>query len=198
MRALNFPKFLHGAVEQSFKGERRRNLWRIDWLDDTCYLLVLSPRRPNFAILAQQFGYLNSEKGWETKNYDSLLMRLQLGQSWRFRLCANPTRRSGNEREASSGRGKVFAHVTTEQQKKWLLSRAENWGFSLEEDKFDVVNSQWKNFKKGKDGRHEVSIHTVTFEGILTISDVERFKQTLLSGVGRAKAYGCGMITIAR
>ena len=38
----------------------------------------------------------------------------------------------------------------------------------------------------------------VTFEGILEISDEEVFKQTLVDGIGREKAYGCGLLTLAR
>lgn len=197
MRALDMPKLLHGAVESSFPGERQRNLWRIDWLGDVCYLLVLSTERPDFTYLVEQFGFPDSDRCWETKDYDPLLARLQVGQSWRFRLCANPTRSSPREKDEASGRGKVFAHVTKEQQRQWLIRRAEDCGFLLENNAFDVVYSQWKNFRKGKDGNREVTLRMVTFEGILTISNLEQFKQTLVCGIGRAKAYGCGLLTIA-
>jgi CRISPR system Cascade subunit CasE len=43
-----------------------------------------------------------------------------------------------------------------------------------------------------------VSLYTVTYEGILEITDVELFKEVLTKGIGRGKAYGCGMLTIAR
>lgn len=196
MRALTSLQLLHGAVEQSFEGNRQRNLWRIDWLGNTCYLLVLSAERPDFTHIAEQFGYPDS-KG-ETKDYDPLLARLQVDQVWGFRLTANPTRSSFKDKGKVSGRGRVFAHVTQEQQRQWLLMRAESYGFTLEENAFDVVHMQWKKFLKGKDGNREVALHTATFEGVLTISDLECFKQTLLSGIGRAKAYGCGLLTIAR
>lgn len=198
MRALASPQLLHGAVEQSFGRERRRNLWRIDWLGETCYLLVLSTERPDFMHVAEQFGYPASQRPFETKEYGPLLARLQLGQIWRFRLRANPVRSSSKEKDEASERGKVFAHVTQEQQRQWLLARAEACGFALEENSFDIVHTQWMKFHKGRDGSREVKLRTATFEGVLTISDIERFKQTLLSGIGRAKAYGCGLLTIAR
>jgi CRISPR system Cascade subunit CasE len=195
MRALAQPNLIHGAVEQGFRGERGRNIWRIDFLNNYCYLLVLSQEKPNFTHLVEQFGFSNSEPLWETKNYDLLLERLKEGQIWRFRLCANPTRSSFTEKCKKTGRGKIFAHVTTEQQKEWLLKRAGTSGFLLEESGFDVVHSQWKRFRKGGGGR--VTLKIVTFEGILTISNVELFKRALLTGIGRAKSYGCGMLTIA-
>ena len=198
MRALALPQLLHGAVEQSFEGSRQRNLWRIDWLDDVCYLLVLSAERPDFSHVAEQFGYPDSERRWETQDYDLLLERLKSGQIWRFRLRANPVRSSSKEKDEALGRGKVFAHVTQEQQRQWLITRAEACGFTLEENSFDIVHTQWMKFHKGRDGSREITLRTAAFEGVLTISDLERFKQTLLSGIGRAKAYGCGLLTIVR
>jgi CRISPR system Cascade subunit CasE len=197
MQSFTSPQLLHGAVEQSFEGCRRRNLWRIDWLGDLCYLLVLSDKEPDFTHIAEQFGYPDSEQLWETKNYDPLLERLQVGQVWRFRLRANPIRSSSRNKDETSGRGQVFAHVTQEQQKQWLLSRAEACGFALEDKTFSVVHTQWNKFRKGKDGGREVTLRTATFEGVLTISDLDSFKQSLLTGIGRAKAYGCGLLTIA-
>lgn len=198
MRALSSPHILHGAVEQSFAVKNRRKLWRIDWLNDACYLLVLSEEEPDFTHIANQFGYMSSESLWETKDYHLLLSRLQVGQDWHFRLCANPTRSSFQEKDEASGRGKVFAHVTQDQQRQWLFLKAEPCGFQLEENEFDVVHTQWFKFTKGKDSNRNVTLRTAVFEGKLAISNLERFKQTLLSGVGRAKAYGCGLLTIAR
>ena len=197
MWALSSPHVVHGAVERSFIGQDNRNLWRIDWLNAACYLLVLSEEEPEFTHIAKQFGYPSSEPPWETKDYNLLVSRLQAGQDWHFRLRANPTRSSFKEKETATGRGKVFAHVTQEQQRQWLLLKAETCGFKLKEDEFDVVHTQWFKFTKGKDSNREVTLRTATFEGKLTISHLERFKQTLLSGVGRAKAYGCGLLTIA-
>lgn len=198
MRAISSPQVLHGAVERGFAENRQRSLWRIDWVGHTCYLLVLSSEKPNFSHIVEQFGYPDSERQWLTKEYAPLLERLQLGQIWQFRLRANPVRSSSDKKDAESGRGKVFAHITPEQQRQWLLKRASACGFILEEHTFDVVDTQWKKFRKGKDRSHEITLRTATFEGILKISDLEKFKKSLLSGVGRAKAYGCGLLTIAR
>jgi CRISPR system Cascade subunit CasE len=197
MQALSSPQLLHGAVEHSFHGSRQRNLWRIDWLGDTCYLLILSVGQGDFTHIVDQFGYSDPEWQWETKNYDPFLTRLKVGQVWQFRLCANPTRNSSTDKDEKSGRGKVFAHVTQDQQKQWLLKRAENCGFLLDENAFNVVHTQWLKFSKGQKDSNKVTLHMVTFEGILTVSDVERFRQSLLSGIGREKAYGCGLLTIA-
>ncbi|MCW5968617.1 MAG: type I-E CRISPR-associated protein Cas6/Cse3/CasE [Blastocatellales bacterium] len=38
---------------------------------------------------------------------------------------------------------------------------------------------------------------TVQFEGVLEVTDAEKFKQTLASGIGSGKAYGFGLLSIA-
>ncbi|NLD52373.1 MAG: type I-E CRISPR-associated protein Cas6/Cse3/CasE [Clostridiales bacterium] len=192
MRALTVPQLMHAAVEQSFSGDRQRRLWRVDRLEGKCQLLVLSEGTPDFTALVNQFGNPVIAPTWETKDYNKLLARLAQGQLWRFRLRANPVH-SVKEKDAP-GRGKVTAHVTQEQQKKWLIARAQACGFALQPDAFDVVHTQWLKFNKG--GGREVTLRTATFEGILTITDPERFKDALLSGIGRAKAYGCGLMTV--
>ncbi len=198
MQALASPYVFHSEVELSFPRrldeERKRMLWRVDYLGDTCYLLVLSAELPDFLHIASKFGYGH----WERKNYNPLLARLQSGQIWRFRLRANPIQSSFTEKNEKSGRGKVFAHVTQQQQRQWLIGRAQACGFSLHENAFDVVHTEWKKFHKAKRSSHEVILRIADFEGILTISDAESFKHTLLSGIGRAKAYGCGLLTLAR
>ena len=191
-RVLASPQLMHGAVEQSFQGERKRRLWRVDWLDGKCFLLVLSEDRPDFTALAKQYGFPGTDPAWETKDYGKLLERISPDQPWRFRLKANPVR-SVKENDAP-GRGKVTAHVTPEQQKQWLIKRAEDCGFSLCADAFGVVHTQWLKFNKGDD--REVTLRMATFEGVLTVTDPERFRDALLSGIGRAKAYGCGLMTV--
>ena len=56
MRAMASPQMLHGAVERSFPGPRRRRLWRLDRLGDKLYLLMLSEDRPDLSVIEDQFG----------------------------------------------------------------------------------------------------------------------------------------------
>ena len=42
-----------------------------------------------------------------------------------------------------------------------------------------------------------VTIRAVVFEGILKVTDAELFRSALASGIGPAKAYGCGLLTLA-
>lgn len=44
----------------------------------------------------------------------------------------------------------------------------------------------------------EMRIGVVDFEGLLTVTEPERFLASLATGFGRAKAYGCGLMLIKR
>jgi len=187
IRALASPNLFHGAVESAFPGERQRNLWRIDTLRGEPYLLLLSAQEPDLSRAVEQFCQPGTL--WETRPYEKLLNRVTAGSRWRFRLVANPTVRH---------EGKILAHIGLTYQQNWLLTRAERCGFSLQPDDFLVTGSQWYRFRKKKGAPQQVSLLAVTFEGILTVTDAERFRQTLCEGIGREKAYGMGMLTIVR
>lgn len=197
MRALAEPKLFHGAIERGFAGPRQRNLWRIDRLGDAYYLLVISPNRPDFSAAAAQFGYPGAEPAWQTKDYTPLLNRVENGSRWHFRLTANPVCRTAGNAETGA-RGKILAHATPEHQQRWLRKKAPAHGFFLEEDAFLVVNSRWIQFCKPGVENRTISLQAATFEGLLTVTDAERFRRTLTEGVGRGKAYGLGLLTIVR
>ena len=194
MKALAQPNIFHGAVENCFSGERERKLWRLDNFNNKLFLLMLSGDIPDLMKIQEQFGYKSDEDGWEVKNYINLLNRLETGQKWRFRLCANPVR---SVIENDGKRGKIYAHITMKHQKNWLLQRSEKHGFQLEYDQFTVTRNERIKFRKNADDSKKISLSMVDFEGILRITDVSCFKQTLVNGVGRAKAYGCGLLTVA-
>ena len=192
MRALNDRNQLHGAIERAFSGERQHPLWRLDTLRGETCLLLLSEDEPDLTEAARQFG---REDAWETRRYDPLLERIQDGTKWRFRLTANPTYSVPAPGEK---RGKVQAHITPQHQSEWLMHQAERNGFSVKPEVFQVSESRWCQFYKGADNNRRVSLLAVTFEGVLTVTDAERFRETLCGGIGRGKAYGMGLLTVVR
>lgn len=202
MTAFASPQKLHAAVESSFPpgaAEDGRPLWRIDRLGSALYLLVLSSGKPDFSHIVEQFGWPGSEQKWETKNYARLMERIEAGQRWQFRLRANPVhsikQSNSLHTHEKTKRGKVYAHVTVHQQEQWLLERALKYGFSLHEGSFRVVQQEVRQFLRQ---RKPVTLGIATFEGILEVTDVAMFLRALARGIGRAKAYGCGLLTIAR
>jgi CRISPR system Cascade subunit CasE len=189
-RALMNPQIMHASVKACFPESDERTLWRMDALGHNLYILVVSPRRPDFAAFIRQYGWPASGQTGQSADYTQLLDRIRPGSKWRFRLAANP---------AHTVEGKIRAHVTAAQQRGWLSARAERNGFILQDDAFDVVHRDTIRFFKGvKPDRHEITLARAAFEGGLTVSDADLFKNALAGGIGRARAYGCGLLTVAR
>ena len=193
-RALSSPQVLHAAVENCFpdKEEKDRKLWRLDRLQGKVFLLLLSPEKPDFSLFSKQF--CSTGVVGETKDYKPLLSSIRNDDSLRFRLRANPVHSILTDK---GERGKVYAHVTTSQKRDWLIEKAHTCGFELNKDLFDVVETDRLRFWRDRKER-PVEIEAVVFEGILKVLDTDMFIKTLSQGLGRAKAYGCGLITIAR
>ena len=63
-------------------------------------------------------------------------------------------------------------------------------------DSARVTQSEWKIFRKGSSAQ-KVHILQAAFEGKLKVEDTTAFKDALVNGIGREKAYGMGLLTIA-
>lgn len=197
MMALANPNLFHGTVEHAFSGPRTRKLWRIDTLHGQRYLLLVSETPPDLTAAVAQFGYDDHPNAALTKDYTPLLNRIESGSQWHFRLVANPTHAVPQRKNGKGVRGKVFPHVSPENQKRWLIEQGTKHGFALTDNDFQIVEDRTFSFRKGKNHRYRISIVAVTYEGGLRITNAEAFRQTLIKGLGREKAFGLGLLTVA-
>ncbi|MBL8932308.1 MAG: type I-E CRISPR-associated protein Cas6/Cse3/CasE [Kineosporiaceae bacterium] len=197
---LASPHALHAAVRFAFPRTELdsapgRVLWRLDSADHRHVLYTVSPQPPDFTHVVEQAGW-PATTGWQTRDYMPLLNRLAEGQAWHFRLTANPTH-SGRRRPGASTQR--FGHVTVEQQATWLVSRSPGWGFAIPEAKdsapMSLVHQRAVRTFQRKEAR--VTVTTVVFEGTLEVTDPQLLRQALIGGMGHAKAYGCGLMTLA-
>lgn len=193
-RLLSSRSKIHGMVESAFAGSRERRLWRLDSLGGRLYILVLSEEKPNLEAAVCEYG--NPKEGFLTREYEPLLARITEQSQWRFRLVANPTQ--SISRASTGKRGVIKACEGVEEQGNWLRKRAERNGFMLEEGNFRVVGNDWRIFHKQEGRDKPVSLREVSYEGVLTVTDVEKFKELLCRGMGRGRAYGMGLLTIMR
>lgn len=181
----------HNWVEKCFlqefvTRERSRKLWRIDQLKGKSYLLIVSQSEPDMTQL-EAYGVPGSG---QCKTYGAFLQSLTYGQKMSFRLTANPVRavKQGNQR------GKIYPHITAEQQLEYLEKRAERLGFSLVDQEYQIVQRDFPILRKP--GGKSIKLARVIYEGSLIIENVEIFRKTLTEGVGKEKAYGFGMMTV--
>ena len=82
------------------------------------------------------------------------------------------------------------------------LDRADKLGFRICSSHAEpgvadlaVVDRAVRRF--GRKGT-QVTVSTATFEGHLDIVNTDLVRRSLTFGIGRAKSYGCGLLTLAR
>ncbi|WP_165985496.1 type I-E CRISPR-associated protein Cas6/Cse3/CasE [Streptomyces sp. YIM 98790] len=214
-RLLASPQVLHAAVMSSFAEilpgapgapgapDAPRVLWRLD-RDAKAHvtLCLTSPYQPDLTHLVEQAGWPASEApGWSTCDYAPFLHRLSSGEHWDFRLTANPVhsvrRRPGEPTRRT-------AHVTPAHQVSWLLRRQEAAGFRVVPaaggdpgtPRVVVRGRRALVFSRRRNDR-PVTLLTVTYDGRLEIADPDAFRRTLTHGLGRARGYGCGLMTLS-
>lgn len=187
--ALMCPNKIHGAVEESLSRSDERKLWRIDTLQGRLYLLILSTSKPDLRSIADQFGY--SHMWGESMEYEKLLSRIKNGSVWDFRLVANPTRRVYRDNPT----GKVVACDWERSQLRWLSRQSENKGFRVFPDTVRVSGQGWKIFSR-RGSESKVHLFHATFEGRLIVERADVFKDALIDGIGRERAYGMGLLTV--
>ncbi|GAB3707494.1 type I-E CRISPR-associated protein Cas6/Cse3/CasE [Mariniluteicoccus flavus] len=195
-KLLASPQAMHAAVLSGFPPgtDPGRVLWRLDGLGTPqTTLWIVSAAEPDLAHLEEQAGW-PSQSTTRSAPYEGVLAALAPEQTWAFRIAVNPTHRGKHE-----GRTQVFAHVTAEQQTQWLLDRQERMGVALVgpdgERTFSLDGRDVRRFRRGD---MSVTLAYATFSGALKVVDADRLRETLVSGLGRGKAYGCGLLTLAR
>lgn len=168
---------------------------------------------PRFYVVSQRIPQSPSD-AWQvrTKPYAPTV---SAGQRLQFELRANPV-------VTRSDNGKSVRHDVVMQAKKrllaeqgltrwsewngahkpalyqlvaeaghaWLQARGQRLGFSVDEASLIVEGYQQHV------GRDNLRFSTVDYSGQLTVTDPARFGDVLCRGIGRAKAFGCGLLLI--
>ena len=191
------PYRLHQLVMQGFPdGVNRESanvLHRLDQTYNGLTLLVQSSIQPawgsldpNLLLTVDPFDPLPNPAIQTLAD-----LGLQNGRILTFRLRANPTikkvRRDENGNRHNSNRVPL---VHEDKQLGWLQKRAEQSGFIL-------LDTQINPEGKQTDYRKKLTIYTILINGRLQITDAALFNQALRQGIGPAKAFGCGLLSLA-
>ncbi|MBC3186606.1 type I-E CRISPR-associated protein Cas6/Cse3/CasE [Corynebacterium sp. zg-331] len=186
------PQAMHAAVRSAFppdlSEEDARVLWRVDHRGHEHVLYIVGSEKPDAANIIEQ-------AGWDTRpaqsaDYALLLGKLMRGQQWRFELVANPVKSS-----PVPGKRGLITPLVGEGQLDWLAQRAPGAGFRLLDAA--TTGQETLRFRRGRGSNH-VTLRTARFSGVLEVEDVDKLRATLTHGIGRARAYGCGLLTLAR
>lgn len=186
-RDLAAPYDLHRTLMRAFPdkeaGGPGRVLFRLEPLcpGEPPVVLVQSEKQPDWSDLQRHPRYLISA---ESKSFK---LNVQSRQQLRFRLRANPTVKRNKKR---------VGLVRQEDQVQWLKRKAEAGGFHPVD--FTVRKStRYASIVQRDEGRRKETHLGVDYEGVLEISDPDQFTSAVAAGIGSAKGYGFGLLSVA-
>jgi len=156
-----------------------RFLWRVEpeskWANPV--VLVQSRTSPDWSCFSVR-GYLQKEPG--IKNVDTTKL-VQEGYRYRFRLFGNTV---------LTRQGKRYGLSSEEDQIEWLKRKGARCGFDIDNV---LVTSSDIIYLRGND----ICLRQTCFEGILTPNDAPNLQNALVNGVGPAKSFGLGLLSLS-
>jgi CRISPR system Cascade subunit CasE len=209
---------LHDRMMQAFPAAPRPDnarahfgvLFRTEPLGDLplVRLLVQSQHAPDWTTLpARYLGPPPDARGNPAVHLlDTDYARIAAGMRLRFRLRANPTKRVSERNDAQDAiwRGKRIELRREEDQIAWLERKGSAGGFRLlnvqiaGDQQIPNVRVSDSPKQRGRRGARRLSFGVAVFDGLLAVTDSAVFVQTLDNGIGSAKAFGFGLLSIAQ
>jgi len=168
----------HKKLCKAFKAKGNNHfLFRVDDYRKEIQTLVLSESKPELQSWGQ----------WTLKEISPVFLQHEI---YSFQLKANPTKR---RRDDNSKSRKRFGIYDEEELKQWLMRKATEFGFEINRDSIDVGKPMDNYFlRRGDKGKHI----SVDFKGELIVTNREKFINCFNSGIGSAKSFGYGMLTL--
>lgn len=177
-------------------------LYRLDLHRGRPTLFTLSPVRPE-----------DPDRLWRIDS-KRFAPQLAVGDRLEFRLRANPTVKKNGKRcdvvmdakyqlkEAAVPRKKwpTQAALVAEHAPAWLERRAESLGVvfpAVTADGYQVHHFAKPGRNGNRSGRR-ITLATCELQGILEITEPDRFVEHVTRGVGPAKGFGCGLMLLRR
>lgn len=154
-------------------------------------IIVQSALKPDWEYAFHNAGYLLAANP-DVKSFNPVFAK---GQHLWFRLVANPTRRlsetSPDAKKESIGKR---VPVPTDKLQEWIVRRAEEAGFLIDEKSIGV-RSGYSYMNKSRDDKGQ-RLSSVRYEGVLEVTDPTIFKETAIRGIGPGKAFGFGLLSV--
>lgn len=163
-------------------------LFRVGQMErDHAEVLMQSARKPEKSTEAAQI--------MACKEYS---LSFHTGQRLRFLLVANPIKmiKDAKERPDADGNPKKcrVPLIKEEQQRAWLERKLQGAAL-LESVEIEPVFPL--RFRKNREERAG-KIQQVRFQGVLTVAETGILHGLVQTGIGPAKAFGCGLLSLAR
>lgn len=206
-RDIANPYDMHASLVRAFAAsdeKAERFLWRLEPIRrGQAIVLVQSQSMPLWQELmnSEHFdNYFHELPQAKTVSFDYLYT----GQVLRFRARVNPTvtkRHPDNPKKRQRvGLYKLedllgFHDAKGVWQAGWLEKQGQRQGFRIQHHV--VADSQYLRFHKHDKKAKPITLQAVRYEGVLCIEDADVFRDMLSKGIGKAKALGFGLMSIA-
>jgi CRISPR system Cascade subunit CasE len=164
-------------------------------------VLVQSVEQPEWERAFGNAGFLLVEPP-KMKEFNPVY---QAGERYRFFLRANPTTKKALPRKdapvpESCPPHKAFRRFglkTEEEQVAWFHRKAADAGFEATE--LRVITARPRVSRKSKMEFKDPQIHRAAdYTGVLEVRDPEKLRKAIVCGIGPAKGYGFGLLSLAR
>lgn len=205
------PYEMHRTVTRAFSGgtfriNRQENmaagvLFRVDIHPHTGIpiLLVQSHSKPDWSFLfTNRKDYLieKTELLQDTENpaVKQVDLHFRTGQALAFRMRANPTVKKDRE---GKKQGRREGLVSEEEQLVWLKRKIEGAGGLLVTAQVTNKTKLCGKLFNEKDDDQRMHFISAQFDGILQVIDPELLLRTVSTGIGPAKAFGFGLLSLA-
>ncbi len=185
---------LHRTLTAQFPQNSRESiglLYRIELPDRQTYqpisLLVQTQIKPDWKLIAETGLVIDQPM---VKTFDPVI---EDGRTFFFRLLGNPTIR----RKQTDGKSMRVGLYTEDEQMDWIERKAALSGFDIQGIKISDLGLV-ESIKRKNNCTHVIKHQAVQFDGVLTVKNTDIFKKALVNGIGSAKAFGFGLLSLAR
>lgn len=150
-------------------------LWRLDQ----------DPNRPPRLLVQHTTGLrpdVTADPTVQTTRLDQVIATLTPGQTVRYRLVANPVR------AVTGRRGHRAAVKDPDELLDWAATRLAQAGLA------EIIPTDLPETKLLRHGN--TPLWTARFQGHAAVSDSTLLQGAVAHGIGRARAYGCGLLSV--
>ena len=184
------PYRVHQRLMMACDGDPRL-LFRIETNERGVQIIVQSVNIPDWDKGFENFPVLAEPA--ESKPFDP---QLSAGRAYRFRLLANPTVKETVEREGKEPGKTRLGLIREEDQLAWLQRKLEAAGANRINCHIIPRGMQQSHANPGKDQNGQTHL-AVLFDGILQVQDPTALVAAIQAGIGSAKGFGFGLLSLA-
>jgi CRISPR system Cascade subunit CasE len=160
-------------------------LFRVEHSPQGASIILQSAMAPDPANLPTGYAQMR------TNDLTPFLTALREGLPVHYRIDGNASQKLGRFTEQGKpGSVKVLSGADAED---WWARKAAAAGLALR----SVHSTRQDGFQGNRKDGKRVNHAATRFEGLATVADAKALRETVQTGVGRGKAYACGLLSLA-